>query len=175
MLAAPLQRHEMDERHRRARAKRAPASAPPAPTRRNLNVILALGDQEFIQFRGRAYGVPPIPLRAGERLLATYLAALEAARGLAVAAIAQEDDLARRAEYFDHLHQLPEQLWALTREPRRALRWLRRIGLRRNPFRDATEAELLELAHFFYQRRTRSRGQVRPLTASRSRRMFSTT
>ena len=175
MHAEPLQRHEMDERHRRARAKRAPGgiSAPPGPARKNLSTILALGDEEFIQFRGRAYGVPPIPLKAGEQLLDSYLAATAAARKLALAAIAREPDEAARADYFAALRALQRQLWALSREPSRWRRWLRRFGLRPNPYRVATEAELLEMAHFFYRRRTRSRGPLRPMPASRARRISS--
>lgn len=155
--AAPV---TMASRH--ARAKKARPAAEKSPRPANVHAVLTLGDQEFIQFRGRAYGVPPVPLQAGQRLLETYLAAIDAARRMAQLAGLGETDAQVTAEYFAAMRALPAQLWKLTREPSRFRRWIRRLGLRPNPFLAANEAELLDLAHFFYQRRTRSGVRYRP-------------
>jgi hypothetical protein len=174
MQAAPTSTAAMAARHRVAHARAARSRPAPAPMRRNLQPVLTLGDEEFILFRGRAYGVPPVPLKEGEELLEAYLAALHAARAMATAALEQNDAPELRAAYFGAMRRIPALLWALTREPRPILRLLRAWGLRRNPYLDATEAELLELAGFFYARRTRS-GVQSPQTSSRGRRISSTT
>lgn len=151
----------MAARHQ-AKAKRTRPAAERTPRPANVQAVFALGDEEFITFRGRAYGVPPVPLPAGQRLLETYVAAIDAARRMAGLASVGETDPELTAEYFAALGKLPGQLWALTREPSRFRRLLRAIGLRPNPFRSANEAELLDLAHFFYRRRTRSGVRYRP-------------
>ena len=50
---------EMEASHRAAR--RARPAAQPSPRPRNVEPVLSIGEMTFFQFRGRAYGVPPLP------------------------------------------------------------------------------------------------------------------
>lgn len=159
----------MRARHRRTRIAVDRGRAPIAPRQANVQPVLALGNVEFVHFRGRAYGVPPVPLQKGKALLECYLEANGARVEMARAARDGERDQEAEAAYFAAMARLPALLWDLTIDARRWLRWARRFGLRRNPFREATEGELLDLAHFFYWRRTKSRDSFRPMTAAAAR------
>lgn len=123
----------------------------------NIETVLDLGNVTFFHFRGRAYGVPPLPWRIGQRLLRPYLEAKE--RGASLTASTQHD-------YVRSLHQIAHICWRHCYPASRPLRWLRRLGLMRNPFYQATEEDLIGIANFFLARRMRSGGSMlRPLPA----------
>jgi hypothetical protein len=137
----------MDRNHA-ARAPKAPTSAQgPPPKPRNVTAILDLGNLVYFTFRGRAYGVPPLPYKAGQRLLTLWVEALQFTGSLTV-------ETAPR--YFAILRQVPGLLWRHTRPCGPLRRALKRLHLHRNPFHRATEAELVELASFFLRRRMTS-------------------
>lgn len=154
----------MEAAHRAVQVRRAAAAqqASGAPAlvaaRRNLQPILELGETTFFQFRGRAYGVPPLPWQAGQRLLDAYLRAVTAAAALALA----PTDTGQRSAYYAALAELPPLLWRHTAMPGRLWRLAQRLGLLKNPFAGASEADLLSIADFFLQRRTRLSGPPRP-------------
>jgi hypothetical protein len=127
---------------------------PRLPTKiRNARVVLDLGNLIFFTFQGRAYGIPPLPYKAGQQLMA--LVAEAAAYGVLTPETIPKYDAIMR--------QLPALLWRYTRVVGRTRRVLRVVGLHRNPFLQATEKELVDLATFFQVSRTRS--SVQPLAA----------
>lgn len=117
----------LSERHLTASAR------PPAP--RNVQAVLDLGNARYFTFRGRAYGVPPVPYLAGIRLQSL----------LAEGAALQPTDTERLGSLMQELVRL---CWSLVQPVGRIRRGLRRLGLHRNPFADATEQEIAELASF---------------------------
>lgn len=151
MLLAPKQPHEMAAAHRAA----APRSAQPRALR-NLRPVLELGNTTYVTFRGRAYGVPPLPWRDGQRLMALWIQALQFPGPLTAET---------HPKYYAIIQQLPALLWSLCRPVGLLPRLARRLGLHRNPFRQATEQELAELASLFLQRRMRSSIQLGPSPA----------
>lgn len=153
------QPEEMLARHRKVRA-REPKRTQPKP--RNVRVVLTLGDTEFITFRGRAYGVPPVPLKEAKRLEHHRARALEASASVVRAVRLQRQDTGAEGDYWAHMAALQEVLWKLSYRPGIVARWLRRLGLARNPFRDASEAEIMELTAFFSLRRMRSATRPQP-------------
>ena len=161
-VVTPVQREEMDRRHRAARPVERVAS--PTPRLRNVGPVLDLGNQTFFTFRGRAYGVPPLAWRPGVKLLTLWQ---EAARA---------HDLAEPAallSYESVIGELPAFLWRHCRPVGRVRRLLRFLGLHRNPFGSATEAELVELAALFLARRMKS--SIGPSPARSSYRPTSST
>lgn len=154
---APTPRAEMERRAaEKEAARRAVSGAPIRPAVRNLRTILTLGDTTFFAFRGRPFGVPPLPWAVGEQLLDLYTRALDAARRMAEGASHGRTDREAMAEYFAAVRAIAPILWKHSRPATRGLRWLRRLGLMRNPFALATEREILEVADFFLSCRTRS-------------------
>ena len=151
MLAAPKQVTEMAEAHARGRRPRAVPATPPAGPR-NVEAVLSIGQMEYVAFRGRAYGVPPLPWRLGQRIAVAHQAALAAAEALRLA----PTDGATLARYYDALSRVPPLLWQACRPVGWWWRALAFLRLHRNPFREATEAELIGLTHFFLSRRMRS-------------------
>lgn len=172
MIIAPLERSEMEARHQRARLRLRPAaSAATAPRSRNVQSVLSLGSMEWFHFRGRAYGVPPLPWKTGERMLEAHLNALENVSLLADEPFNRE----ARAEYYVALRELTRLLWKSCRPAGPFARLARALGLLRNPFASASDAEVLEHADFFLARRMKSGAQFRPVPASPGRRTSSTT
>lgn len=141
---APRSRAEMDAAHKAARAQ----APDPAPEARNLEPVIRFGDLEYFTFRGRAFGVPPVPWKRGLELLA-IMAEARAQVGRAL-------DPVGAARYALLVEKLARLLWRCTRPAGLHRRILRRLGLLRNPFLDATEGEIGALAGFFLSRRTRS-------------------
>lgn len=136
------------ERHAKRRKKDAPRHQ--APRALNTKTVLDLGNQVFYLFRGRPFGVPAIPHKAG-----LDLADLQAQAQEFVGKIKTRDDL--RA-YRKLVEQIPSKLWRLVGRPPGGWvpRLLHRLHLLPNPFRQATEAELGELLDFFLKRRMTS-------------------
>lgn len=124
--------------------KRAPAVAPARPKAQNFDPVLAFGDIEAFLFRGRAYGVPPLPYKAGLELLELWTEAAELGSNMSHA-VAQR--------YGAIIRRIAALLWKHTRTIGTGRRMLRRLGLVRNPFAEATEAELVDLAARFLARR----------------------
>lgn len=147
---------EVAARHRAKRAARGTTAprlpVPPTAARlRNVEPVLSLGETTYFQFRGRAYGVPPLPWKAGQRLLQVYTATLALAGHVAL----QGDAKAER-DYFRGLARIQAILWAYCRPVGKIRRVFWHLRLLHNPFRGATEKEVLELADFFLKGRTRS-------------------
>lgn len=172
VVIRPRQPHEIDEAHRRAatKARAAQAETVSAPPTHNVDAVLTVGDTTYRHFRGRAYGVPPLPWKAGQRITA-----LQGQLHRAMDALRRKPfDEAPRAEYYLALAQLPDLLWANCRPTTKWRRFLRAIGAHANPFADATDRELLELADFFSSCRMRSGAQFRPMLARQGRPISST-
>lgn len=144
MIATRKTREEMVEAWQRYRqpAERRPAE--PAPRALNLDAVLDLGNMVFFTFRGRAYGIPPLAWRTGERLLDAVLE-LE---GLG-SQISRDSIHA----YYGCVRRLQDTLWRASRPVGPVRRLLRLLRLHRNPYRQATEAEVMQLAYFFLTRR----------------------
>ena len=132
--------------------KRPPEPAKPPPAPLNVREVLDLGSLVYFEFRGRPYGVPPLPYRAGQRLVSLWF---EVAR---MGATISDDN--RRA-YDRALAQIVRLMWRHTRPVGILMRALRRLGLLRNPFKLASEAEIAELVGFFLRARTKPTGRVR--------------
>lgn len=153
MIAAPRQRAEMVAAHRAAAPSRAPAARAPL----NATAVLELGDITFFTFRGRPFGVPPVPRREGQRLHLLWLEARSYESPLT---------FETGPKYHAAIAHLPALLWHLTRPVGRLNRALRFLGLLRNPFEQATEQELIELAMLFLSRRRMSSIGFLPATTA---------
>lgn len=116
----------------------------PAPKSRNVQEVLDIGSLLVLHFQGRQYGVPPVPYRVG----------LEFVRVAEEVTEFQKLTRANRSQYQDLLTDIARLIWRNC-YPLRG-RWLRRLGLMRNPFLGATEADLGEVIRFFDKCRTRS-------------------
>lgn len=146
-----LARHQRHKVARGSKASRLPVAPPTASRLRNVEPVLSLGETTYFQFRGRAYGVPPLPWKPGQRLLQVYNATLTAAGQVALTGDKEAEQV-----YFRGLARIQSILWAYCRPVGRVRRVLRFLRFIRNPFTGASEKEVLELADFFLQGRTRS-------------------
>ena len=126
----------------------------PPPAQRNVREVLDLGTTLYVSFRGRAYGVPPLPWREGQRLVAAYGEALRLPALISPA---------ERETYTRVMGEITDTLWRNTRPVGWFWRALKRLGLLRNPFAAASDAELGELLDFFLASRTKHTGSVRAL------------
>lgn len=173
IVIRPKQPSEIAEAHRRAdRRKRSATSeaSTVAPTK-NVEVVLETGNATYIHFRGRAFGVPPLPWKVGQRLTM-----LQARLQRAMEAVARKPlDDSLRAEYYSALAQIPPILWANSRPTGKLARLTHFIGLHANPFAHATDRELLELTDFFCSCRMRSGASNPPMMARPHRLTSSTT
>lgn len=122
----------------------------------NVDNLLDLDGDRYLEFAGRRYRVPPVPFRAGVELQAIG-AALERLK-------AADNTPKNRLEYREACERLARVCWSLVR-PTGWRRLLRR--LLPNPFARATEGELGVLHRFFSACRTTSsvRHLNRPLRA----------
>lgn len=145
MRATITPRAEMEEASRRRAAPPVEVTAPSSlPRALNLGTVLDLGNRVYFMFRGRAYGIPPLAWREGEKILDAWMEA----KGYGDLT---PDNL---SAYFSVIKRLQSLLWrnCVPSGPvRRLLHWM---GLHRNPFRKATEKEIGELATFMLGRRT---------------------
>ena len=115
----------------------------------NLEASLDLGNITFFQFRGRAYGVPPLPWHEGEKILRAW------SRAEAYGAELSNDDL---PGYFNCIKEMQDLIWHNIRpagnKPMALVRrFLKFIRVLRNPYRLATEREVAERALFLSGRR----------------------
>ena len=165
IVFAPTPREDMERRAAEVKAARRAASPiPPRRAAKNLAVVLTLDQATFFTFRGRPFGVPPLPWETGEKLLDLHSRATDAALQMARGAAEGKANREAMAEYFDAIAALPPILWAHCFPASRPLRLLRRLGVLRNPFATAPDRELMEITAFFLSRRTRSSVQFSPAT-----------
>lgn len=146
----------MEANHARTKQKKTPPQEGIRPW--NIEVVLDLGNVVFFLFRGRPFGMPPLPWHEGQKLLAEWLILTKTPSPLT-----KETAPA----YYQALKKVPGLLWRNCYPRSRILRVLRFFGLVRNPFKDATEYELCEYANFFLVRRTRP-GVSIPWTTTRA-------
>jgi len=147
MIISRPTREEMEANWAKVNQHRPEPEAPVRPL--NLDQVLDLGNTVFFTFRGRAYGVPPLAWKAGERLMVAWQEAK---------AIGEINDPKKAAEYYRIMRRLQRLLWAHCRAVgpfRRLCKWLR---IHPNPFRHATEEELVALALFTLGRRMSTSG-----------------
>lgn len=149
MRIAPLNRPDMEKNHARAASQRKKLTdANPGVQRPfNVEVVLDLGNIVFFHFRGRAYGMPPLPWREGQKLLAAFLDARS------IPPILTPETA---PAYYKALAKMPHIIWRNCFPASKFMRVLRWLGLAKNPFRYATEQEIMEYAAFFLARRMRS-------------------
>ena len=125
--------------------KKKPAAEERPPRPLNLGAVLDLGNVIFKPFRGRAYAVPPLPWRQGERI---------SAASNDIRAIGDVIPAEQLPAYYAGFGTLQRLIWKNVRPvgKLRRLRWA--LGLMRNPFRNATEMEVADFALFLLKRRT---------------------
>lgn len=148
ILIARVPRATMDANHAAAARKSTRAAPVARPPQFNAAAVLDLGNLIYFTFRGRAYGVPPLGWRRGQQLLDLWIEASEF-----------EGRKLTRADtprYFAIIQTLAQLTWASVFPASVGLRWLRRLGLLRNPFQAGTEADIVSLAGFLLSLRTRS-------------------
>ena len=151
MIATITTREQMVQAWERVRdAPPTPPSSGPLPRALNLDHVMDLGNSIFFIFRGRAYGIPPLAWKKGEKILDTWLEAKN------LGAIDSRDKI---RPYFRAIRELQRLLWKNCRPTGPMRRLLYRLHLHRNPFRRATEGEIAELAVFTLGRRMRSTDQ----------------
>lgn len=146
MRATITSREKMAESWARDQQRAAPPSGPapqPLPRALNLETVLDIGNLIYFTFRGRAYGIPPLAWREGEKILDAWLEAR--AYG----------DLEREGleGYFQVIDRLQKLLWANCIPTGPVRRLLHFLHLHANPFRRATEGEVVALALFMLGRR----------------------
>lgn len=164
MELRPTQRKDMEGNHDRVARLKKKVSEPLAQPPWNVEVVLDLGNVTFFLFRGRPYGMPPLPWKAGQKLLAAWHVVTGTPNILTPETA---------PAYYEALQKIPPLLWANCYPQSRILRVLRWFGLVRNPFARATEYELAEYADFFLRRRTRP-GVSSPLQRKAQRRSVGT-
>ncbi len=132
--------------------RRYPKGRPAAPAPANVAPVLALlgsGDPFVIPFRGRGYELGYVSFEDGLRLTRAKAA---------VEALDEAEPTEENTEAYLRAIRLivgiaPRYLVPIGR----VRRFFWRLGLRRNPFRSATDAEVGHLLGFFLASQTRSR------------------
>lgn len=126
-----------------------PLSTTPPARPFNVQAILDLGALIFFHWRGRTYGVPPLPWKRGAALMDAYLDAQSYGTPLTKESA---------PHYYAALARMSREIWHCTRPTGWWRRALRRLHILSNPFREATEAELAELALFYLGLRMTTHG-----------------
>ena len=121
------------------------------PQQRNVEEILSLGDVRYMGYRTRAYRVPPVPYKLGQRVLDTHIRVLTHAKKVARGGTKEDSD-----QYFTELSYLVGLLWKHIRPTGKIRRVLWHLGLLPNPFRRASEKEVNEITDFFLRGRMTS-------------------
>lgn len=146
---------EVAQRHR-ARNTETPSRQPRRPIHKNVEQILSLGDVRYIMYRTRAYRVPPVPFKLGERVLQSHTQLIAYAKEIAMTGRKETAD-----KFYRQMMIQARLLWQHMRPTGKIKRILWRLGLMHNPFRDASEQEITELTNFFLQCRMMS--SVQPM------------
>lgn len=125
---------------------------------RNVDTVLSLGDVRYMGYRNKAYRVPPVPYKLGQRVLDVQIKALGLAREVVQSGSKDPSD-----RFYKVMHELTGLLWQHIRPTGKIKRVLWRLGLLRNPFRVASEAEINQITDFFLKGRMTS--SVRSMSA----------
>jgi hypothetical protein len=147
----PLMEARWEEVHASVRKAQRDPVPPPRPS--NVRAVLDLGTLTYFTFRGRMYGVPPLPWQEGERLLDAWLELRN---------LGETVDRVNVHSYYRCLGRLSAIIWRNTRMVGRLPRLLKWLRIWRNQFDQANDAELAEVAVFYLARRTSSTGGFRP-------------
>ena len=154
LTATPTPRAVMDARwSARREALHDARSTQPAPRPNNVRAVLDLGNMVYFEFRGRAYGVPPLPYHDGERMLDVWLT---------VRNYGDQITDETFVPYFRGLRALTKLMWRNSRPCTPGRRALKFLGLARNPYRGANETEIAQMVLFFLGLRTKLTGSFRP-------------
>ncbi len=140
-------RDEMMARQEKVARRLSSARAAVSKVPFNLGAVLDMGEVTFANFRGRAYGVPPLPWQEGQRLQAAYLE-LSQFKGVLTKTTAQK--------YYGAMAKLPSLMWRNCYPVARWRRVLKFLRVLPNPFLMFNEEELVEASLFFLARRMRS-------------------
>lgn len=147
-------RAELEELAHEQYVREFPSSPEPRLRFANVRPVLGLSGADHVFSRGKIWEVPAIPFEAGARLV-------EIRQGLESLTAAQETPETVQL-YLELLRSAVALFPRLVRPQARGLRRLLwRMGIRRNPWRDASEEEVGEMVGFFYRSRTRSPGRGR--------------
>lgn len=146
--------HEVDARHREAKAKVSPREARLGETK-NIETVLSIGSSRYFEYRGILMRVPPVPFKLGQELLALYVRSLATAKSVSKTGDEKEVD-----QYYIILSRLVDLLWKHVEPKGKVRRLLKRIHLLRNVFKIASEKEVTEITNFFLQCRMMSTVQV---------------
>ena len=148
----PLSVEELEEVAREQYARAFPKREGPGPRPRNVRAtrLLVGAERLCIEYRGRAYELLPVEFADGVQLI-DCRAAIEA--------VEDESRLSPEVvrDYLVALRKVVALAPKYVRPLGRFRRLLWRLGLRRNPYRGATETEVGELLGFFLGCRMRSR------------------
>lgn len=129
------------------------ALATGSPQMRNVLPAVALGSSDSFRWRGKSYLVPALSWRAGLALMDARLTAQDCR---------DVERVEVRKRYTQMLGLIEKIIWRNCRPINPVSRLLWRLRLARNPFRLATEQEVIDLADFFLKCRMRSHVQFRP-------------
>lgn len=147
--------HEVDARHRAAKA----AKVSPHETRlgetKNVQSILALGNTRYFTYRDILFRIPPVSYKLGQQVLVLYSQSMAQAKK-----VTSTGDEKAMQEYYLTLSMLVELMWKHVEPGGRFRRVLKRLHLLKNIFRIASEKEVTELTGFFLQCRMMSTVQV---------------
>lgn len=149
---------EVAARHRASAPKtpsRQGVSRAPVPQRqpeqRNVEAVLSLGATRYITYRNRTYRIPPVPFKLGQKVLDLNIKILADAKHVALTG----QDAAAQS-FYKKMDQMARVLWTHVQPIGKFSRMLWRLGLKRNPFRQASEAEMKAIIDFFLQGRMTS-------------------
>jgi hypothetical protein len=118
---------------------------------RNVEQILAIGSTRYITFRNRTFRIPPLPYKLGQRVLDLHIKILADAKQ-----VAMTGDKKAMDAFYKKQGQMAKLLWSHIRPMGKIRRLLWRIGGMRNPFKQASEAEMKQITDFFLQGRMTS-------------------
>jgi len=115
-----------------------------------VEAVLSLGSTRYFTFRGATFACPPVPFKLGQKVLTLYLETTSLAQSAAKGN--KQDGI----KYFGRLRELVKVMWPHIRPARRWKRWTKFLHIYRNPFRHASDLEVLDVTNFFLQGRMKS-------------------
>lgn len=153
ILIRPTPRDEVQARweKRRARHRTDRSQQPPPPRPQNVQQVLDLGSLVYFRWRGRTYGVPPLPWKDGAALLDAYLEAQN---------LGERITRKNALEYYKTLERMSHIMWRCSRPVGLVRRFLKKVKALRNPYLKASESEIGELAVFFLGCRMKTRPEL---------------
>lgn len=144
---------EVAERHRAAHPAALSRQVVPTstPQERNVEHVLTLGEMRYVSYRNRTFRIRPVPFKLGERVLDLKIKILADAKQ-----VAKTGARAPAEAFYDKLDQMAKLLWMHMQPIGKVRRLMWHLGMLRNPFRNATETELIAIVDFFLQGRMMS-------------------